>query len=147
MKINIGQCNDDRMVVDKVLIDSTTHGYDGALVDECSIENPVILLEADDIPTSNYAYIPSFNRYYYITDITSVRNGIYRISMKVDVLKSFASDIKSSKALVTLSDNHKSQYIPDSRATFNAYNDYYVKKFGSGLSKNLKYILVVAGQN
>lgn len=147
MEIRLGQCKDDRMTVDKILIDSTVHGYTGQLVDECSIESPVVLMEMDSLPNSNYAYIPDFNRYYFITDVTCVRDGLFRISMKVDVLKSFASDIKNSKALVDLSESTSSPYIPDARATFNAYNNYYVKRFNSGLSKSLKYILVVAGQN
>lgn len=147
MKVNLGQCKNNRLTVDKVLIDSTVHGYDGQLVAECSIENPVILFEMDSLPTSNYAYIPDFNRYYFITDITAVRNGLFRVSMKVDVLKSFAADIRNSTALVDLSESLSSPYIPDARATFDGKNQYYTKKFNSGLSKSLKYILVVAGQN
>jgi hypothetical protein len=135
------------MTVNKRIIDSATHVYEGDLVDECSIESPIVLMELEEVPTSNYAYIPDFSRYYYITDMVVVRTGLIRVYMKVDVLKSFASDIKSSKALIELSDSMKSKYIPDGRTTFNAYNNYYVTKFGSGLSKTLKYILVVAGQN
>ena len=37
----------------------------------------------------NYCYIPEFKRYYFIDEIVSVKNGIWRVSLHVDVLESF----------------------------------------------------------
>ena len=60
----------DKNVVDKQL---TQVGNDitGTLRDDCSVVDPVIAIEgiAANINGVNYAYIPEFNRYYYINNI------------------------------------------------------------------------------
>lgn len=50
--------------------------------------------------TANYVYIPDFNRYYFINDIISVRNNLWRINMHVDVLMSYQKQIKNLNAFV-----------------------------------------------
>ena len=41
-----------------------------ALKSECDIVNPYLILKFDDnLSLSNYAYIPQFKRYYFITSI------------------------------------------------------------------------------
>ena len=99
----------------------------GYLRDECDIINPVIEIskaayskiwygtETVDVqsagqdvisnnpykvPEHNYIYIPQFKRYYFIDNITSVRKGLWRISMSVDVLMSFRDDINNLTGIV-----------------------------------------------
>lgn len=60
----------------------------GTLRDATNIINPVILIELNEIGNYNYCYIPNFNRYYFITDITVIRTGLFAISLMVDVLES-----------------------------------------------------------
>lgn len=50
--------------------------------------------------SANYSYIPEFNRYYFITDIISIRNNIWRLNMRCDVLMSYSKEIKKLKALI-----------------------------------------------
>lgn len=47
----------------------------------------------------NYVYIPDFGRYYFITDIEIKNNGLFRISLKEDVLMSY-------KDVLTNNENH-----------------------------------------
>lgn len=54
----------------------------------------------DYVLSANYGYIPEFNRYYFISDIISIRNNIWRLNMHVDVLMSYAKEIKKLKALI-----------------------------------------------
>ena len=61
----------------------------GTLRDTTNIINPVILIELNEIGNYNYCYINEFNRYYFITDITVIRTGLFAISLIVDVLESF----------------------------------------------------------
>lgn len=51
----------------------------------------------------NYIYIPNFRRYYFIDDIEIIANELYKISCRVDVLKTYADLIKNSSVLVTKS--------------------------------------------
>lgn len=62
-----------------------------------SITDPVIMLtspgtEANPFTLNhNYMYLPSMNRYYFINDIISVRDGLYELHCHVDVLYSYSS--------------------------------------------------------
>lgn len=49
----------------------------------------------EEIRSCNYAYIPAFNRNYFIQDVTSVRNRLWAVSMQVDPLMSFRDEIYS----------------------------------------------------
>lgn len=72
----------------------------GAFRDETSITNPIITIQQTEAPQFNYVYIPIFNRYYYVTDITSIRYGLWEISLSVDVLMTYKDAIKSCYAFV-----------------------------------------------
>ena len=72
----------------------------GALKDGCSITAPSIMLQQNPIGY-NYAYIPAFNRYYYIKNVTVVRKNIFMISLSVDVLMSFKDEIKELSGVVS----------------------------------------------
>lgn len=119
----------------------------GTLRAESSIINPNIVMEIDDIVGYNYMYIPEFERYYFITDIISIRNRLFKVNAHVDVLMTYANSIRNNRAIIDRIADEEQKYLPDSRYTFNSYNNYYVQKFDTSLSKNLSYILVVAGQN
>lgn len=86
----------------------------GELRDESSIVDPVILIEHAKPIEANYAYIPEFNRYYYIKDITSVRTGLWRITMHTDVLKTFSEGILNSPCIVAKSSSRFNLYLNDS---------------------------------
>ena len=90
----------------------------GVLRDESSIINPVIQIEAsqaiiDAIPRCNYLIIPSFNRSYFVKDITSYRNTLYVFSCHVDVLTSFANEIKANKGIVHRQEKRWNLYLND----------------------------------
>ena len=74
----------------------------GILREESSIIDPSILVEdLDDYITDvNYAYIPEFGRYYFITNIESVRNHLWRLSLHVDVLHTYAAGIRANSGII-----------------------------------------------
>lgn len=72
---------------------------DGTLRDQCSIWSPYIMVQEDDI-VWNYMYIPRFKRYYYIENITAYRQGLFVIEGRIDVLMSYAEEIKKLPAIV-----------------------------------------------
>lgn len=79
----------------------------GILREESSIIDPVILIEDIDdfLPEMNYAYIQEFNRYYYITGIESVRQGLWRVSFHVDVLYTYKDAIRENSGIIERNEN------------------------------------------
>lgn len=71
---------------------------EGKLIYDTSIENPKFLVDGD-IRGYNYVYIPIFSRFYYIEDIIVKREMLQEISMAVDVLQSFKTEIRSCKGI------------------------------------------------
>ena len=88
-------------------------GMTGTLRKECDIINPSIEIENAGAIVANYAYIPDFERYYFITKITSVRNGLWRIDMHVDVRESFSEAIKNNKCILSRSSGYYNMYLED----------------------------------
>lgn len=88
--------------------------YPCLIKDESSLVNPTLEIRADFIG-GNYAYIPQFNRYYFINDIISVVNGVWRVLLHVDVLDSYINEIKANTATLTRSQYHYNLYAPDER--------------------------------
>ena len=90
---------------------------DVILKDGTSIVRPSLLLKATNI-THNYLYIPDFNRYYFIVNVASIRNGLWRVDCRVDVLMSFKDTIKLQKALISRNEYDYDNMIEDDLASF-----------------------------
>ena len=121
--------------------------FTGTLREETSITNPIFIIESDEtIINYNYAYIPDFSRYYFITDITSVRNGLWRITLRCDVLESFADDILSSSCVIDHSTNvGTNDYLNSDTWVSTVKDKTDIISFSSGLSDSGEYILITAG--
>lgn len=111
---------------------------DGSLKDETSILNPTFIVNNVGVINANYCYIPQFNRYYFITDITSYRNNLWQISCKVDVLMTYKSQILENTATLSRQENLHNLYLKDDLSkfesdTFTLYQDFPTQNFnGSG---------------
>lgn len=125
---------------------STISSLSGVLKNDTSITSPTILIEANvsDLKECNYMYISSFGRYYYITDIKSIRNNLVEVSGKCDVLKSFASQILANSAIIKRNEMDWNLYIDD--GAFKVYSTPQVvtKAFPSGFSTP-EFVLAIAG--
>ena len=118
----------------------------GALRGESSVINPSFLIETSNPSQYNYCYIPSFNRYYFITDIISVRNNIWRINCDVDVLMSFKTEILNLDVIVS------DDSLPDAECYYSGEQWQTLVKtktdvinFPSGLLNDGEYILITSG--
>lgn len=104
-------------------INSTKRPTDGTeftitLKEGCDIINPTINLAGVNNPTAyNYAYIPDFKRYYYISNWEANRDR-WTASMAVDVLASYKDQIGESTQYVTRSTSEKNGKLPDSLDIF-----------------------------
>lgn len=111
MTINLYTNSSPKKKIGKSL--TLVKGMTGQLREECDMINPSVLIENTGVINANYAYIPEFGRYYFITKITSVRENLWRIDMHVDVRESFADAIKKNRAIVARSEGYYNLYLPD----------------------------------
>lgn len=118
----------------------------GELKTETSIVDPVILIECDlsAVTGCNYVSIPTFGRSYFVNNIRSIRSGLVEFSCHVDVLSSFAEQIKQNTAIVRKQENNWNLYLND--GSFKIYQNPNVltKAFPSGFT-NQEFVLAVAG--
>lgn len=131
--------------VDKSL--SAAYPLVGTLRDDCDIINPQILVKADSLSAYNYAYIPEFNRYYFIKEINIYRNELWIVSLSVDVLMSYKNDILELSVILQESEIAGiNNYLSDDRVWFNSVKDKTdIINFPNGLLENGEYILITAG--
>lgn len=118
----------------------------GSLRGESSVVSPTILIEMTNPSQYNYCFIPEFNRYYFITDITSVRTNLWRISCSVDVLMSYQAQLLNLDVIVsadTSPDKEKYMSGDDWLTTVKTKTD--VINFPSGLLDSGEYILITSG--
>lgn len=72
----------------------------------------------DYVLAANYAYIPEFNRYYFINDIISVRKNIWQLVMNVDVLMSYKDHILKLDAFVTRNEFNFNPLVKDDLVSY-----------------------------
>lgn len=114
-----------------------------ALKNGSSIEDPVLYMEHDaSLFNCNYVYIPDFGRYYFISGRELVEHTEY-ITCHVDVIKSFADDIKASKGTATRS-NFYNKNIPDSMALDIPQDRVQYRKLSEALTGQT-YIVIIGG--
>lgn len=77
-----------------------------------SIITPTFLVAGESF---DYNYCIFNGRYYWITNITSVRNELWEVQCRVDVLASWKNEILNSKGFVKYSSSDNNQNIKDGR--------------------------------
>lgn len=134
----------EKNAVDKSL--DTIATVTGTLRGECSIIDPVVEIEVamSDITRCNYMYIDKFDRYYFVTNMTSVRRGLVRFNCHVDVLMSFKKGILKNHAIVRRQQSKYNLYLND--GSLKVYQNPHVttKEFPSGFT-TMEFVLAVAG--
>ena len=103
MTIQLANYNGEKNRINKDVTFSAQ--FEGNLREGCDVVNPAILIEApvDAVCGFNYAFIPEFKRYYFITNCTSFRSTLTIINMTVDVLYTYKNSILNSPAIIVRS--------------------------------------------
>lgn len=145
MTINLYVNVSEKERVTKTL--SLEKSFSGTLREQTSVIDPVISIEStDNLSQYNYMYIPDFGRYYYIRNVESVKNGLWRITGHVDVLMSFKSQILANSGVIERQENKWNLYLPDPDFQTSNKTQIQTKKFPKGFG-NRSYILVISGNN
>lgn len=111
-----------------------------------SILNPVIVIEADlsALTKCNYMTIDTFGRKYFITDIRSISNNLVEITGHVDVLSTYAGDIRRNNAIIRKQSNSYNLYLNDGSLKTYQNPNIITKEFPSGFTTQ-EFVLAIAG--
>ena len=143
--MSLYQVSDDPRVMGKN-IPTATSTHTITLKDGCSIDRPVVSFsaQASAVAALNYAYIDTFQRYYYITDRKSLINGVMELTLESDPLESFKTEIKARTATITRNQSDANGYLRDDQYTALGYEKVASKNFPISLD-DFSYILMTVG--
>lgn len=144
MKVYLYENSSDTHVIGKQLKNKTKFEGDGVrFLHPTSLENPTIEIyladgaEVSDYTIYNYMYIPQFDRYYYISNMTFKTAKIVNITGEVDALESFKSDLLDADNIQYINRTSVSglwnKYIPDSNFKLSSIDWIQYKNFGIDL--------------
>lgn len=136
--------SDERQIYKELVTGET---MEGSLRNESSIISPSILVSNNHVMRYNFCYIPEWQRYYFVRNITSTRNGLYLVELQCDVLMSFKNDIANFQVVVdkqTLSENGD-EYIDDGSLVCDNMMFNRIYNFSTGFNNSPEYILITAG--
>lgn len=97
--------------LNKVLENETE--FDIKFKSQADRKNPVVVLNSQTMINFNYAYIPDFERYYFIERVEVTPNKIYNITLRCDVLESFKNDILASSGFISQQTEGNNYYNSD----------------------------------
>lgn len=145
ISMSLYQVTDDVNVLGKS-IPAPTSTHTITLKDGCSIDRPVVSFSAPiaALAPLNYAYIDTFQRYYYIVDRNSLVNGVVELTLESDPLESFKAQILQRQATITRNQNEKNGYLKDANYSALAYEAIQYKHFPNALN-DTSCILVTVG--
>lgn len=99
----------------------------------------------DTIPTFNYAYIPQLKRYYFVSNIQLVANHYYVLELAVDVLQTYASDIKQSKGYISQNEKYNKYYNSSYASEVRTESDIYKSPNKIPTTNSEYYVLTTIG--
>jgi hypothetical protein len=114
--INFYSYNGHPNTVNKQLGEFTA--IEGDLRQTFDVLRPTVTLRKQPRPTFNYCYIPDLGRYYFVERVSFEGNNAYELVLRVDVLKTYESEILAATGRVTESDN-PDPYISNRETVYN----------------------------
>lgn len=143
--IDLYNCGDENNKITKSNLTGVIQ-LTGTFRSEVSVTNPVVQIETStNISGYNYAFISDFGRYYFITDIKAVRNGLWELSLKVDVLMTYHTEILALSAVIRRNENLFNLYLNDNQYQTLNYSRIQTKLFPNGFG-DWNFILTTVGK-
>jgi len=144
MNINLYNFSGEPRTLDKYLESVDTVNII-AITDDTNILSPRIVIATRSF-NFNYAYIPNFNRYYYITNIEILDAQRIALNCKVDVLMSHKSAIRNSTVIADRSTNRGNNYLPDNTIPAKDSAEIKTVKMQGTPFNTTSYVLQVSGR-
>ena len=131
MQIQLLSISDDTRKINKTVNQITELLPCAVTEDSNSILNPRLLLKwNENYIGANYAYIPEFQRYYFIDDISLNTGGNCVVSLSVDVLYTYAAQIMQLTVTASRSSNKYNRYLNDNEQVTTNKPINQIKQFG-----------------
>lgn len=145
MTITLQTNTSPEIQLDKTL--TTVSTLTGTLRAETSLLDPVIIVTGSlsSLASVNYMTIPDFGRSYFVRGMRSIRDGLVEISGHVDVLSTYATEIRANRGITSRQERSWNLYLND--GSLRAYQNPNVipMPFPSGFASARSYVLAVAG--
>lgn len=148
MTINFFKYNGEKNKIHKEGQLQQIDSISGTLREGSSIVNPSILIEGDvsKFVKCNYIAIPEFGRRYFVENITSETNELFRVTAHVDVLSTYAAEIDKMDCVIR---RHESQalssgFLDDGKLMTDVDEETWTVSFPDGFA-NESLILVTTG--
>lgn len=145
MEIKLYKTSSPRKKLVKDLTDGIT--LVGTLRAQSSVMSPTFTIQDISVVGYNYCYIPDFGRWYYINGIDALRANLYELSLGIDVLMTYAAEIRNNYAIV--------DKVESLGAAYNYINDgswvntnrikQSIINFATGFNETGEFILITAG--
>lgn len=120
----------------------------GQFKEQSSILEPHIILEnTESTVKCNYVYISTFKRYYYVKNQIVLNSQLIQLNLKVDVLKTYADNIKKLTAFVLRQENVYNVHFNDNMLPIRSDTNYKVYAFGNVPEDYQFYITTNGGVN
>lgn len=145
MDIQLSVYSDENNRVYKTLTD--TRALSGYFRETINVTAPVFEIDIldSDITKYNYAYIPDFKRYYFITGFETFGSSSVRMQLKTDVLMSFKQFFKNCGFIIERSESHFSRNIRDNMLLTKIYRRIETEPFPQNVFTGEHYILTTQG--
>ena len=96
---------------------------------DISLLSPVLILNYTDMSNINYCYISELKRYYYIKNYTYLTGKRIQLNLEIDVLMSYADEIKALKVNILRYSGIRPTYISDGRIPLYSNTRQYIVEF------------------
>ena len=143
MLLKLYNTNSETNRINKVLTDETE--FDVRLKDKSSVVNPVLVLKSETYINFNYAYIPKFQRYYFVDDISVFPNKMYLLTLRCDVLTSFKDHILKSYARIVEQTNSNAYYDSNLKSEVRKEVDTYMSNVSFDLTADSLVLVTIGG--
>ena len=142
--IQLFQYSGDPRIVSKIL-GTPVSEHTFLLKEGCSIDRPVIQFSAAAaiMATLNYCYIPDFGRYYWITDRSSMVNGVMELTLESDPWTSFDTQLRAVTATVDRSASNWQGFLYDNGYQILAYKTSAIRNFPNSIDNDTMILTTV----
>ena len=119
-----------------------------------NITSPILIISnvTGAISNNYYAYIPDYNRYYFVESVSVGRSGMYVVKLDIDVLMTYSNGIKNLYCTISRQENICINDIVDTQLPLKNSKEISVIEFdnsefntGSASSSTYNFVLNVSG--